>query len=551
MTFFKSVLCGLGLAAALAAPAHAADKTIIVFDASGSMWAQIDGKARIEIAKATVRDVLGALPGENELGLMAYGHREKGSCTDIELLVPPAAGTAQAIIAAADAINPKGKTPLSEAVKRAAQELKFTEEKATVILVTDGLETCNADPCALGNELEKAGVDFTAHVVGFGLTEAEGKQVACLAENTGGKYFQASDAKSLGEALKTTVMKAPEPAPEPAPAPAPVAAEPEFNFTPDVIMAEGGASLGDHAGNRWDLHKANAEGGEGEYITTSYDRYKASLEPGDYYVKASMGLASTGQKVTIKAGETASPLFVLNAGTIKIRPLASPGAEPSDAAAVIYKYPGGETTTYGPNTQFVPAGEQTVTVKIGQGEASETFALAAGETVEKDIIAGTGHVVTNALYAEGMKVDSSEMFVEIFNVAKDIEGKRKSIAYSYGADQKFDLPPGDYALVAKIGGAVAEAAFSVKVGERVEPNVMLNAGILKVSAPAYDGWEIVSAKAKVDGSRQSFTYGYGTEFQTTLTAGDYVVVTRKPGGAGEKETPVTVKAGERAEVAVQ
>jgi Ca-activated chloride channel homolog len=61
----------------------------------------------------------------------------------------------------------------------------------------------------------------------------------------------------------------------------------------------------------------------------------------------------------------------------------------------------------------------------------------------------------------------------------------------------------------------------------------------------------VAAKAKIDGSRQSFTYGYGTEFQTTLTAGDYVVVTRKPGGAGEKETPVTVKAGERTEVAVQ
>jgi Ca-activated chloride channel homolog len=545
MTFFKSLLCALCILAA--APAHAADKTIIVFDASGSMWAQIDGKARIEIAKETVESVLGALPPESELGLMAYGHREKGSCTDIELLVPPAAGTGPAIIVAANRINPKGKTPLSEAVKRAAQELKYTEEKATVILVTDGLETCNADPCALGNELEKAGVDFTAHVVGFGLTAEEGKQVACLAENTGGKYFQASDAKSLGEALKTTVMKAPEPEPAPTPKPA----QAEFNFTPDVVMAEGGASLGDHAGNRWDLHKANAEGGEGEYITTTYDRYKTSLEPGDYYVKASMGLASTAQKVTIKAGETSAPLFVLNAGTVKIRPLASPGAEPSDAAAVIYKYPGGETTTYGPNTQFVPAGELTVIVKIGQGEASETFAVAAGQTVEKDIIAGTGHVVTNAYYVEGMKVDASGMFIEIFKAAKKIDGSRQSIAYSYGPDAKFDLPPGDYALVAKTEGAVAETAFSVKVGERVEPNVILNAGVLKVTAAGYDGWQIFGAKAKIDGSREQFTYGYGPEFQATLIAGDYVIVTQKPGGAGEKETPVTVKAGERTEIIVQ
>ncbi len=547
MTLFKSLLCGLGFLAAALSPALAADKTIIVFDASGSMWAQIEGKTRIEIAKETVSSVLGSLPAESELGLMAYGHREKGSCSDIELLVPPAAGTGQAIIAATNKINPKGKTPLSEAVKRAAQALKYTEEKATVILVTDGLETCNADPCALGNELEKAGVDFTAHVVGFALTAEEGKQVACLAENTGGKYFQASDAKSLGEALNTTVMKAPEP--EPAPAPEPAKAE--FNFTPDVVMAEGGPPLPEQAGNRWDIHKANADGGEGEYITTTYDRYKTNLEPGDYYVKASMGLASTAQKVTIRAGETAAPLFVLNAGTVKIRPLPSPGAEPSDAAAVIYKYPGGETTTYGPNTQVVPAGEQTVTVKIGQGEASETFALAAGQTVEKDIIAGTGHVVTNAFYVEGMKVDSSSMFVEIFNAAKKIDGSRQSIAYSYGADAKFDLPAGDYALVAKIEGAVAETAFSVKVGERVEPNVVLNAGVLKVTAAGYDGWQIFGAKAKIDGSREQFTYGYGPEFQATLIAGDYVIVTSKPGGAGERETPVTIKAGERTEITVQ
>ena len=170
----------------LALPSKAADRTIIVLDASGSMWTQIDGKSRIEIAKETVKTVVGNLPADRQVGLMVYGHRDKGSCTDIELLVAPAAGTSAAIIAATNKIGPKGKTPLSEAVKRAAEELKYTEEKATVILVTDGLETCNADPCALGAELEKSGVDFTAHVVGFGLTEAEGKKVACLATNTGG-----------------------------------------------------------------------------------------------------------------------------------------------------------------------------------------------------------------------------------------------------------------------------------------------------------------------------------------------------------------------------
>ncbi len=190
------------------------------------MWAQIQGKTRIEIARETIATVLKDFPADRELGLMAYGHREKGACTDIELVVPPAAGSATAISEAVNKINPKGKTPLSDAVKKAAEELRFTEEKATVILVTDGLETCNADPCALGNELEKAGVDFTAHVVGFGLSEEEGQTGCVPRRKHRGKYIQASDAGQLTEALKTTVVVAPEPAPAPVPEPA----KPEFNF---------------------------------------------------------------------------------------------------------------------------------------------------------------------------------------------------------------------------------------------------------------------------------------------------------------------------------
>ena len=87
-------------------------------------------------------EVLSGLPAETEIGLMAYGHRTKGDCADIELIVPPAAGTGPAIIEAANAMKFLGKTPLSDAVRMAAEELRSTEEKATVILITDGIETC-------------------------------------------------------------------------------------------------------------------------------------------------------------------------------------------------------------------------------------------------------------------------------------------------------------------------------------------------------------------------------------------------------------------------
>jgi Ca-activated chloride channel family protein len=162
----------LALLAALCLPnvSLAEGRSIIVLDASGSMWGQIDGRTKIDIAREALSGVIAKLPADTEMGLMAYGHREKGSCDDIEIIVEPATGTGPAILEAANALQFIGKTPLTESVRRAALALRSTEEKATVILITDGIETCAADPCALGAELEATGVDFTAHVVGFGLT---------------------------------------------------------------------------------------------------------------------------------------------------------------------------------------------------------------------------------------------------------------------------------------------------------------------------------------------------------------------------------------------
>ncbi len=195
---------------------------MIVLDASGSMWGQIEGEAKISIARRVLSDVLGTVPGEVELGLMAYGHRQKGQCSDIETLVAPTPGGAAAISNAAEGLSPLGKTPLTASVRRAAEELRFEEDKATVVLITDGVETCEADPCALARELERLGVDFTAHVIGFGLSADEGRQVACLAEETGGLYLPAENAEALTDALTTPFTEiaeaaAPEPEPEPEP----------------------------------------------------------------------------------------------------------------------------------------------------------------------------------------------------------------------------------------------------------------------------------------------------------------------------------------------
>jgi len=210
----------LAVMALLASPLTAQERpaAILVLDGSGSMWGQIDGTAKITIAQDVIGGLMTTLPADLDLGLTVYGHRRKGDCADIETLVMPGPDTRGAITGAVNGIKPKGKTPMADAVVAAAKALRHTEEAATVILVSDGIETCVPDVCAVARALEETGVDFTAHVVGFGVDDPETlAQFQCMADSTGGQFLSAANAAQLSAAL--TEVAVVEPTPEPAPLP--------------------------------------------------------------------------------------------------------------------------------------------------------------------------------------------------------------------------------------------------------------------------------------------------------------------------------------------
>jgi Mg-chelatase subunit ChlD len=208
----RSLLATALLAAS--APSLAGERAILVLDASGSMWQTVDGRTKVEIARDAVDAMLADWNPEVSLGLMAYGHRRRGDCNDIELLIPPEGFDRARISRTVRNLNALGMTPITASVRQAAEALRHTEHKATVILVSDGEETCNADPCALGAELAAQGIDFTAHVIGFDLPEGPARdQLQCLARETGGRYLEARDAAELNRALGAVVTAAPAAAP--------------------------------------------------------------------------------------------------------------------------------------------------------------------------------------------------------------------------------------------------------------------------------------------------------------------------------------------------
>jgi Ca-activated chloride channel homolog len=175
--------------------------TVLVLDASNSMWGEIGGTHKIDIAKETVGLIMHDWPESEAIGMIAYGHRRKSDCSDIETLVPISQGAAADIARLTQQLSPKGKTPLSDAVLAAAEALRYQESEATVVLVTDGVETCNQAPCLLATQLEQQGIDFTAHVIGFDMSLEEQASVACLAYETGGLFLPADNAGELAEAF--------------------------------------------------------------------------------------------------------------------------------------------------------------------------------------------------------------------------------------------------------------------------------------------------------------------------------------------------------------
>lgn len=533
--------------------ATAAERSIIVLDASGSMWGQIGQTAKIDIARDTLAEVVTSVPADTELGLMVYGHRQKGSCTDIELAVPPAKGTAGAISAFANSIKPKGKTPLSASVKQAAEALRYTEDKATVILVTDGLETCSADPCTLGRELEQSGVDFTAHVVGFGLSDEEGRQVACLAEETGGKYLKAEDANSLGEALTTAVVEvAPEPKPEPKPEPT----RPEFNVVVAAKLSADGPVVENDGDVLWEFRAINDAGKVPKKVEhRAYSaEHQVNLPAGKYMMKTRLGKIIMEREIAVSETETFEDVVVLNAGIVAISPKRkADDTEVTKDARVELFFGDLKDGVYGLKPLYVAAGEVKIRGKIGKAIAEETITVAAGETVERDLVIASGVVVPSANYAEGgPPVETNDIRFTIRTAKADLNGKRKNINGKYGAGGTIDVPAGDVILHARIGRVeVTSEPFTVKGGEATEASVNLNAGVLAVTAPGANRYVILSAKKDINGKRKRIAQGNGAEWQETLPAGQYVVEVSYQADKSKKESEVAVPAGERTELTIE
>jgi hypothetical protein len=193
----------LFLFALLGLDAAAAERNVLfIVDGSQSMWGRIEGQSKIEITRRVLAERIGKLPPGTRAGLIAYGHRRRNDCGDIETLVELKPLDARELAAKINSIRPTGKTPIAAAIERAVASLEGRPGSLSIVLVTDGKDTCNANPCETVKELKQR-ADFTLHVVGFDIVgEEEALQLQCIADAGSGNYYTAATIDGLDDAFR-------------------------------------------------------------------------------------------------------------------------------------------------------------------------------------------------------------------------------------------------------------------------------------------------------------------------------------------------------------
>ncbi|MCC7532807.1 MAG: VWA domain-containing protein [Bacteroidia bacterium] len=207
------VLCILvsGLKTIVHAQGYTKPKTRILFllDASGSMYAAMDKDIRINVAKRMLSKIMDSLELVNDVqvALRVYGHTSPPghrNCKDTRLEVPFKYNNHQDIKSKLKDITPKGTTLIAYSLQQAAYDFpKEPGVRNIIILITDGIEECEGDPCAVSEALQSHGVVLRPFIIGLGSTEDFRKAFECV-----GRYYDANTEENFNIVLNAVITQA-------------------------------------------------------------------------------------------------------------------------------------------------------------------------------------------------------------------------------------------------------------------------------------------------------------------------------------------------------
>ncbi len=184
-------------------------RILFIFDASNSMAGQWEGARKIDIARDILLEMVDSLENnpDVEIALRIYGHQSPvppQDCSDTKLEVPFSPSNGTRIRQKLKFINPKGTTPIARSLELAPGDFPpCTNCRNIILLITDGLEACDGDPCEVSRRLQKQGIILRPFVIGIGNDPGFRETFNCI-----GEYYDAPNKERYREALQVVITQA-------------------------------------------------------------------------------------------------------------------------------------------------------------------------------------------------------------------------------------------------------------------------------------------------------------------------------------------------------
>ena len=484
--------------------------TIILLDGSLSMWSRLGGQSKAVIVRSTLTQAFTSYEDRIAFGLVAFGHRGGGACTEAELLAKPgelSSKTPGKLLFGAG-FKPKAPKPIAAALVEAAKQTPPTG--LDVVLITDGPDTCKANVCATVKSLKQAAPGLRIHVIGFDPKAKQTvKALSCVAKTTGGQFLTAANANDLKQDLSAVLDAASKSVPRPVPVasanpaapPAPPAAAPATApgapppAPPTAAAIPTPASAAPQTPGPAPVPTETAQ-------AKSAQAKSAPQPPQSSPVIGPQAPAHTDMPklAAIPPKESAAPARTPAAP-------AAPGASQSAPVPVTFKallteagpqvktgliwrvftpQPGTNgarklVSTHReamPTTALVP-GEYLVNAAYGLSNLTKKIKVESGRSLEETFVLNTGGLKLAAVLAGGAALPASSVHFDILSDEEDQFGNRHKILDDAKPGVVIRLNAGAYHLVSTYGDANA----TVRADVTVEPGKITEATVKHAAAP--------------------------------------------------------------------
>ena len=347
---------------------------------------------------------------------------------------------------AVSGVTPRGKTPLTAAVRHAVTLFAHSGATGRIVLLTDGIETCRGDPCRLGKELAAQGVGLEVHIVGFDMIGQDVSPLRCLADATGGSYRDAGNADELAAALAHDVDGETEPR----------------NVT--MRGLDGNGDLLDRD-VQWAVYSGGGEESVGNRIAPEA---QFALPAGSYRVVASLGDVVIEKKFDVAAGEHELVELVFAAGTVNLTAVLSEGLPPYDRILEWdVALPGGDVvaTESGDAVSFtLMPGRYRGLVQGEDIDIPFDLEVSGGVTKDQTVVLQAGIVMVTGLGNGGL---ATKGHVSWSLYPPDSDGRGRPLAREVRRETRFLIAAGRYLLVGEYKGEAISQLIDVETGATI------------------------------------------------------------------------------------